>query len=145
MNNPAVPAPAVQNPLTLVAKLKSPEDSQHLQQALLANAAAMKEGLDAVGTVHFARWFFLDNDMTVILVTEYDGPFDVYVKDFIAKVGNLFNALLQHVTDPPALPVQQFPDAFVAWVNQHNIVPLLPLYSSYPSLTVLNIQANAPA
>ena len=136
-------AQPVASPLHLVSRLKSPEDSQQLQAAMAANFQVMNDNLNAIGTVHFAHWFFLDNGLTIILVTEFDGAFDAYVKDFVQHIGDLFNVLLSHVVDPPQLPVQQYPDAFVQWVNAHNVPVFGALYSAYPTLTVLDIRAAA--
>lgn len=101
----------------------------------------MQQGMDAVGTVHFAHWFFLDNFTRVCLCTEYDGPFDVYIKDFIRVIGDMFNALLMHLADPPPLPVQQNQDAFVAWVHAHDVPLFGKLIVAYPTLTVQDIRA----
>ena len=137
VSSPPVP---VQTPLHLVVQLKSKEDSQQIKAQLLANMDGMQQGMDSVGTVHFAHWFFLDDDMRLILTTEYDGDFNTYILDFIKSIGPLFNALLPHVIDPPSLPVAAYPDEFVKWVSDHNVPVAGRLITAYPKLTVLAIR-----
>src|SRR5512141_3262446 len=70
-NAPAPQQPAAQmkqNPLTLIMKIKSPEDSAALQ-ALLGKFLAMPRdqnpidvALDRLAKVHFARFVFLDDN-----------------------------------------------------------------------------------
>ena len=136
---PATPKP-VQTALHLVVQLKSQEDSQQLQAQLLEGMAGMQEGMDAVGTVHFAHWFFLDDGMRVILTTEYDGDFETYILAFVKSIGDLFDGLLAHVADPPPMPIQQNPQAFVQWIAAHNVPVWGNLIVAYPTLTVLAIR-----
>jgi hypothetical protein len=144
------PPVAVQTALHLVCQAKSPADSQFLKAAILANIPGMQAGMTNVGTVHFAHWFFLDNDMRVILCTEYDGDFDTYILAFVKDIGPLFDALLAHVIDPPPLPVEQNAQAFIKWVADHNVPTAGGIITAYPNLTVLQIRhleqlANANA
>jgi hypothetical protein len=130
----------VQTALHLVAQLKSPEDSQQLKAQLLASMDGMQQGMDSVGTVHFAHWFFLDNDTRVVLTTEYDGDFNAYILAFIKAIGPLFDVLLSHVIDPPPLPVVAHPNEFIKWVSDHNVPVTGKLITAYPKLTVLAIR-----
>ena len=66
-------------------------------------------GLDAVGTVHFARIFvFQPNNPAGIpaniaaVITTYDGSFAAYIQDFVnqAAVAQFFNQFLAAVDDP---------------------------------------------
>ena len=92
----------VQNSLTLLLTLKVPPgqtsrketynlvkqtfDTPELQQSLI-------DGLNNVGTVHFARFFFLDKQADkagnvwynkMALITSYDGELRRYIKDAAA-------------------------------------------------------------
>ena len=42
--------------------------------------------LARVGTIHFARWVFLDNRRRLLFASNYDGSLDSYMDDFINKV-----------------------------------------------------------
>jgi hypothetical protein len=43
---------------------------------------------DKVGTVHDMRFVFLDNDTRMLFATAYDGDWDDYLDDFVAKIPN---------------------------------------------------------
>ncbi|MFD3441674.1 hypothetical protein ACFWU3_29700 [Streptomyces sp. NPDC058685] len=43
-------------------------------------------GADKVGTVHDMRFVFLDNDTRMLFATTFDGDWDPYIDDFIAKI-----------------------------------------------------------
>ena len=93
---------SVQSPLTLVMKAESPEAFAALRetvedlQALPADKNPVIAALGKLGTVHFARFVFLSDDQLAVITT-YDGDFDTYINDFIDEIGDVFNALLEHV------------------------------------------------
>ena len=43
-------------------------------------------GADDVGSVHDMRFVFLDNDTRMLFATTFDGDWDAYIDDFIAKI-----------------------------------------------------------
>lgn len=148
---PANPAVAtrkpVQNPLTLVMKIKSPEDFQELEARIQQIQSAPPEknpiwiALDKLRIVHFARFVFLENNTKLAIITTYDGSFEDYLNEFIDEIGNVFNALLQHMDEAPPLPIQQNRDAFHQYIKAHDLGCIQPFYSAYPQGTVLDIQA----
>lgn len=137
----------VQNPLTLVMRIKSPEDFQKLQARIQQIQAAPAEenpiwiALDKLRIVHFARFVFLENNTKLAIITTYDGSFEDYLNEFIDEIGDVFNALLQHMDEAPPLPVQQNRDAFHQYVKTHDLGCIQPFYSAYPRATVLDIRA----
>lgn len=143
-----LPTP-VQSPLSLFMPLASPEDVAAVIQLLQQNQAVLGGALDTIHTVHFARFMLLNVDGTqnLVLFTEYDGNFVTYVKDFVAKLGPIFDALLAHVADPPPTPVADHADEFVTWVQKHDRTTpqqgLLRFYSAYPRLTVVDILSQS--
>jgi hypothetical protein len=113
--------------------------------------------LTSIGTVHFARFLLLDrstanlqpggaagDQLVLAVITEYDGSFQAYIGDFVAQIGQVFDALLQFVVGGQALtPVANNVAAFSAFVaandaSQHQ--PNEGLYSAYPQ-TVQQILA----
>lgn len=134
---------AVQNPLTLIMPLKSAELAPKLTGMLIASQETLNAALNATNLVHFARFVFLDNNTKFGVITSYDGTLAAYVQAFVDDVGDIFDALLQFMADPPPLPVQKFPKEFLAYVNAHNVPVVSQFYSAYPELTVLDIRANA--
>ena len=57
-------------------------------------------GLDNVGTVHFARFVIIGDNLCMISV--YDGVFST-IRDFIATIGNVFDAVVRLVEDGDAV------------------------------------------
>src|SRR6476646_2174863 len=127
---------AVQNPLTLVMTIKSPDDYQQLNQLLQKIQSAPPEqnpiwvALTKLQTVHFARFVFLENNTKLAVITTYDGSFEDYINEFIDEIGNVFNALLQHMDGAPPLPIQQNRDAFHEYVKTHDLACIQPFYSA---------------
>lgn len=141
---------AVQHPLTLVMTVASPEDRATLDatlrqmQQLPPDRNPIVTALDTIGTVHFARFVFLD-DAHLAVITTYDGDFDVYVNEFVDHIGEVFDALLQHIADAPPLPVQQHRAEFLDFLRAHDLGCIPPFYSAYPERTVLDIRADIRA
>jgi len=139
----------VQSPLTLVMTAESPAAFAALRQtvedlqALPTGKNPVVAALDRLGTVHFARFVFLGDDQ-VAVITTYDGDFDAYINDFINEIGEVFNALLQHV-DATLVPVQSHRAEFLKFVRDHDLRCVGPFYSAYPQRTVLDIVDTAGA
>jgi hypothetical protein len=130
----------VQSPLNLMLTI-----AQGQNLAILAYVSSQSQvidnGLNAVGTVHFARFlpepgFTSPQPTSQILwvLTEYDGTFEQYIRDFVNQMGPIFDKLLSFVVDPPPLPVEKNLEAFGKWVQSHNQPSNL--YSAYPACTV---------
>ncbi|WP_448619002.1 hypothetical protein [Geodermatophilus sp. URMC 65] len=136
----------VQKPLTLVMPVR-PEAREALRaevdrlQALPREQNPVITALDAIGTVHFARFVFLDDERLAVITT-YDGDFERYIMDFVDHIGPVFDTLLRHMVDPPPLPVQQHPEEFLAYVNRHDLECVGTFYSAYPTRPVLDIRAD---
>ena len=140
-------ATTVQNPLTLVMSIKSAADFAQLSALLQKIQSAPPEknpiwlALTKLNTVHFARFVFLENNTKLAVITTYDGSFDTYINEFIDEIGDVFNALLAHMSDAPALPVQQNRQAFLDYVRKNDLRAIEPFFSAYPKATVLDIHA----
>lgn len=141
---PTAPA-MVQGPLTVIMTIKSPEAYAELN-AILAKFNAMPPdqnpvivALNSIGTVHFARFVFLDDNTKFGIITTFDGDFDKYIRDFADKIGDIFDVIHSHMIDQPPLPVKEHPDEFIAYIRAHSIMPVA-FYSAYPTLTVLDIK-----
>ena len=139
----------VQSPLTLVMPVR-PEARAALRaeveqlQALPRDRNPVITALDAIGTVHFARFVFIDDERLAVITT-YDGDFERYIMDFVDFVGPVFDDLLQHVVDAPALPVEQHRSDFLAYVRKNDLTCVPPFYSAYPTRTVQDVLADAAA
>ena len=146
-NPPALkPVAPVQNPLTLIMTIKSPTDAQMLAGLLAKIQSAPPElnpiwaALTKLNIVHFARFVFLENNTKLAVITTYDGTFEDYINDFIDQIGDVFNALLAHMSPAPPLPVQQHRKEFLDYVRANDLRCIEPFYSAYPKSTVLDIK-----
>ncbi len=148
------------NPLTLLMPVKSGFlELPALAATLLMQQKALHEALTTIGTVHYARILILDRTnanlrpdlkgpYVLAVITEYDGSFQAYIGDFVAKVGDIFDALLKHVDGGDALlPVKNNVDAFGAFIAANDASQHAPndkpLYQAYPQ-TVQQILAAFP-
>jgi hypothetical protein len=135
---------ALQTPLTCILPIRSPEGFRALV-ALLPNAKPkIDEALMKIGTVHFARFVFLQNDTQLAIITTFDGPFERYISDFAFHLGPIFDALFEHIENPPPAPVARNTREFVDWVRAHDARDI-GFFSAYPRLSVLDIRAHAAA
>jgi hypothetical protein len=136
-----------QTPLTCIMPIKSATDYQALAELLKVAKPKVDLALDAISTVHFARFVFLQENTQLAIITTYDGSFDKYIADFANYIGDVFDALFQHISDPPPVPVKKNTAEFIAWVAAHD-VPHSGFYSAYPASTVVELvgaQGAAPA
>ena len=136
----------VANPLTLVMAIKSPQDYQELKTLISGIQSKPPEenpivaALTKIGTVHFARFVFL-NERELAVITSYDGSFDDYILAFIDAIGGVFNMLLAHIQDAPPLPVEDHSPEFLKYIRENDLKCEPPFYSAYPGLTVVEILA----
>ncbi len=139
----------VQSPLTLIMTIKSEEDSKALRElldhihSLPPEQNPIVAALEEIGTVHFARFTFLENNTKLAVITTYDGSFERYIHDFVNVIGHIFDQLLEHMADAPPLPVAEHRAEFLQYVRDNDLPSLEPFYSAYPQLTVLDIQQLA--
>ena len=138
MSNQTETSTVAQTPLTCIMPIKSAADCQALVQLLKVAKPKVDEALDAISTVHFARFVFLQEGTQLAIITTYDGSFDKYIADFANYIGDVFDALFQHISDPPPLPVKKNTAEFIAWVAKHD-VPHSGFYSAYPASTVVQL------
>ena len=154
------------NPLTLMMPVLPNTKLLTIVQTLAANQAPIDKALADIGTVHFARFLLLDtskpnlqpdlnkiNDtsdtLIISVVTDYDGDFNAYISDFVAELGDVFNALLAFVVGGSDLiRVQDNLSAFQAFIatndaSQH--APNNTLYAAYPQTAQQILAAFPPA
>jgi hypothetical protein len=143
----------IQNALTAIIPIKAEFVDQ--LRAQLANNPIDPSGLDAVGTVHFARIFvFAANNASGVpsnlaaVITSYDFDFAAYIQAFVNQpsVAAFFNSLLTMIDDPAAaglVPVTKNAAGFAALVQKYdNTNPASSWgqwYSAYPDKSVQNI------
>lgn len=132
----------VQNALNLFLPMKNPAQMPALLETLAAAQGAVNRALSSLHYVHFARFLPSADGSVLWVITEYDGALESYLMDFVAVLGDAFNAILQFVAGAPPLPVQRYAREFTQFVTDHNLSKVH-AWSAYPDVTVIDILRNA--
>jgi hypothetical protein len=86
---------------------------------------------DKVGTLHDMRVAFFDNDTRMLFCTAYDGDWDTYIDDFVAKIPNELDLVFSTTKDWPGLASSGVKDHIVKYqINAEA------WYVANPNLTV---------
>src|SRR5260221_12605855 len=101
-----------QNHFTLSFPVKSPVHAKVLAQQLPPLMPGLFRANDAIGTVHYSRFTVL-SEKTLLFLGDFDGEFGQLMADLARQAGPVFDAIFQHVDNPPAAPVAGNVDAFV--------------------------------
>ena len=106
--------------LIMPLKVKSPIGRAEAALAIAQNKDAIYAGLNNVGTVHFARFVIVGDNICMFSV--YDGDFTNYIRDFIATIGDVFNAVVELVEGgEDVLPCEENIEAFIQWVHERDL------------------------
>jgi hypothetical protein len=132
-----------QNHFTLSFPLKSPVDAKLLAEQLPPLMPELFRANDAIGAVHYSRFTVL-SEKTLLFLGDFDGEFGQLMANLAKQAGPVFDAIFQHVENPPPTPVADNVDAFVEWTASQ-LVDAVNLYSAYPSVTAKEIKALASA
>jgi len=104
-------------------------------RALLQLRNGNFDDTDRVGTVHDMRFVFLDNDTKLLFATAYDGDWDVYIEDFVAKIPNEMDVLFSCWEGWPGIHNPKVKD----FIANHQITAE-GWYVAHPDLTILDVQ-----
>lgn len=123
------PSENVQRMMNLIMPLKDTSAIGRAKAtlAIAQNVDEIFSGLDNVGTVHFARFVLIGDNLCMISV--YDGDFTNYIRDFIATIGSVFDEVVALVEGGEAIiPSATHVEAFIDWVHAHDLfqVPDIP-------------------
>jgi hypothetical protein len=132
-----------QNHFTLSFPLKTPADATTLAEQLPKLMPAIFQVQDAIGTVHYSRFTVL-SEKTLLFLGDFDGEFGQLMTEFAKQAGPVFDAIFQHVANPPATPVADHVEQFVEWTADH-ILTAVNLYTAYPGVTAKEIKTLASA
>ena len=102
--------------------------------------------LARVGTIHFARWVFMDNHRRLLFASNYDGSLDSYMDDFINKVAYGLNLVFSNGVGWPRtrfllLGGAKYEVTFKNYLRRHQ-VPTQVWYKAYPGLTAADLARN---
>lgn len=132
-----------QNHFTLTFPLKSPADAKAVAEQLPALMPELFQAENSIGTIHYSRFAVL-SDKTLLFLGDFDGEFGLLITELAKRAGPVFDAILQHVSEPPATPVAEHADEFMKWAEAR-LVKALNLYTAYPGVTAKDIKALAAA
>jgi hypothetical protein len=132
-----------QNHFTLSFPLKTPSDAKALAEQLPPLMPKIFQAQDAIGTVHYSRFTIL-SEKTLLFLGDFDGEFSQLMAELAKHAGPVFDAIFQHVVNPPPTPVADHADAFVEWTADH-LLTAINLYTAYPGVTAKEIKALASA
>jgi hypothetical protein len=132
-----------QNHLTLSFSLKSPADAKALAEHLPPLMPQLFQAADTIGTIHYSRFTVL-SEKTLLFLGDFDGEFRQLMADLAGHAGPMFDAIFEHVGNPPSTPVAGHAAAFVEWSAAHVVHPLN-VYTAYPDVTAKEIKALASA
>ena len=132
-----------QNHFTLSFPLKSSEDARVVAEQLPPLMPALFRANDTIGTVHYSRFTVL-SEKTLLFLGDFDGEFAQLMADLAKLAGQVFDAILRHVENPPPSPVADNVGAFVEWTAS-KLVDAVNLYTAYPGVTAKEIKALASA
>jgi len=102
--------------------------------------------LARVGTIHFARWVFLDGKRRLFFASNYDGSLESYMDDFINKVAFGLNLVFSNGigyprTDWLIVGGARREQDFKAFLRRHQL-PTDVWYKAYPGLSTLDLARN---
>ena len=132
-----------QSHFTLSFPLKSPADAKVLPKQLPPRMPELFKAADTIGTIHYSRFTVL-SEKTLLFLGDFDGEFSQLMAGLAKQAGPVFDAIFEHVENPPSTPVADHAEAFVEWTAEQLVHPLN-LYTAYPDVTAKEIQALASA
>jgi hypothetical protein len=100
-----------------------------------------------VGTIHFARWVFLDGRRRMLFASNYDGGLETYMDDFINKAGFGLNLVFSNGVGYPRTRFvlaggARHEQPFKNFLRRHQ-VPTDVWYKAYPGITTADLARNA--
>jgi Dyp-type peroxidase family len=115
---------------------------------LLVKARVFQPGfLSNIGTIHFAQWVNVPGTRKLLFVSNYDGSWQSYLEDFIARARQGASAIWSNTVDFPKTTWlisggAGDGDRFKRW-GRRQMIPTRFWYSAYPKLTATEVRTNA--
>ena len=132
-----------QSHLVIDFPIKGPANAKALTEELPPLMPDLAKAQDDLGTVHFSR-FMVEGDEKLLFLSDIDGEVDQHIERLVESAGPVFDAIFEHVDDPPATPVADNPQRVVKWLKHHVREPL-DTYFAYEDASVQDIKACARA
>jgi hypothetical protein len=119
--------------LTIIVPL-IPGGAKRLRGFLRLLRGNLSQGANKVGTLHTMRFVFFDNDTRLLFATSFDGDWDTYIDDFVAKIPDYLDIIDSAWDGWPGIRSPGAKDYLV----KHQITAE-GWYVAYPDLTVAEI------
>ena len=132
-----------QSHLLLDFPIEYPADAKALREELPALMPGFAKTQDDLGTVHFSR-FMLVGDRKLLFLSDIDGEGAQHIERLVERAGPVFEAIFEHVDNPPATPVSSDNQRVAKWLKRHVREPL-DTYFAYEAVSVQDIKASARA
>jgi hypothetical protein len=116
--------------LTVIAPF-APGGAKRLRALLKLLGDHFGDAGDKVGTLHDMRFVFFDNDTRMLFATAYDGDWDTYIDDFVAKIPDELDLVFSTTENFPGLATPGIKD----WIVKFQITAEA-WYVASPNLTV---------
>ena len=130
-----------QNHLVIDFPISGPANAKALPDELPALMPDLARAQDDLGTVHFSR-FMVEGDEKLLFLSDIDGEVEPHIERLVESAGPVFDAIFQHVADPPGTPVSGNPLGVAKWLKRHVREPI-DTYFAYEDATVQDIKASA--
>jgi len=103
--------------------------------------------LNRIGTIHFARWILLPGTDRLVFLSNYNGSWQSYLEDFIARLHEGLTSVWSNTRDFPKTENLFIGGAgdgtrFKRWARRQQ-VPTRFWFTAYPQLTTDRIRTNA--
>ena len=95
-----------QSHLLIDFPIRGPANAKALADELPPLMPDFAKTQDELGTVHFSR-FMIEGDEKLLFLSDIDGEGDTHIERLVESAGPLFDAIFEHVDDPPASPRDQ--------------------------------------
>ncbi len=132
-----------QSHLVIDFPIAAPASAKALPEELPAVMPDLAKAQDDLGTVHFSR-FMVEGEEKLLFLSDIDGEVDQHVELLVGSAGPVFDAIFEHVDDPPATPVAGDPQRVIKWLKHHVREPV-DTYFAYEDASVQDIKAAASA
>ena len=113
-----------QSHLVIDFPIKGPANAKALPEELPPLMPDLAKAQDDLGTVHFSR-FMVEGDEKLLFLSDIDGEGDQHIERLVERAGPVFDAIFEHVDDPPATPVADNPQRVIKWLKHHVREPLI--------------------
>ena len=132
-----------QDHLVIDFPIRGPANAKALADELPPLMPDLAKVQDDLGTVHFSR-FMVKGDEKLLFLSDIDGERAQHIERLVDSAGPVFEAIFEHVVDPPATPVDGNREEVVKWLSQQVRVPL-DTYFAYEDASVQEIKECARA